>query len=876
MKKRTAYLVMALIVVALAAADAVFLTSRATLRRLAHEELQKTLGDALRYGALEVSLGGGLEFRDVRFRIPNTDIELFSAGEAQLRVTRRGGSVFPESIVLTDPRFCVDDRLVEELSRGGEGRAIRDVLEAGRLPRFECTGGTLEAAFRDVVRGPEPVVFRIDSFLLVPSGDYAYMVSGRIHHEVLGAWSVTGDFDLDSGAVRMAARATGIVAGPEAYALLTDGGREKWDRWSPEGLADADIRVESDGSGTPVVVGNVRPRGLDLTQIAFPYRVRNCVGEIELRPDGFTVKRLEGDAGGAPARFTGQSDGYERDSGFVIGIEVAGMPVDEVLRAAIKGDAAEAFDLFCPTGTVFVHGKVSQERGADKSIETVLEITFRDASFCYEEFPYKVPNVEGTIVVSDDDVIVRGLRGGEGDLSVTIDGEMQGMAKEGKIDLRIHGRDVPLDARLRGALGEKGRAIWDDFRPEGVLDLTWRLTREQGGELRHHGTLFSRADGNRCVYREVPIPVGDVKGFAEYDDGTVILHHLSGRTDEAGVELHGEIRGDGGVFLRLGLIGVTVDEPFTAAMPAEIRSALEQVKLGGRANARLNLKIRGGRAEYALDLGLKKARMHAAVPFEDVHGTISLAGSIEGEEREMLGHIHFMRARVAGKSVSDLLASLNASGPMLRFSRLKASAYGGVVSGTFFVNTESGEYGGAFAADRVDLREFTRETAFREKAISGRASVVLKEFRGRGADLGTMTGEGTLSIRDGYLWDFPVFVGLWTLNPQVNLFADRSTFDTGNVEYTIRDGKFRLENILFTTEDVSLVGRGTIGFDGALDISMGGRSGSLFGMKLPIIDWGLALFNLLKDELVGMRVTGTFEKPETSLQPFPGFSNPEE
>ena len=132
-----------------------------------------------------------------------------------------------------------------------------------------------------------------------------------------------------------------------------------------------------------------------------------------------------------------------------------------------------------------------------------------------------------------------------------------------------------------------------------------------------------------------------------------------------------------------------------------------------------------------------------------------------------MGPVSFSQAKFWGKDLTDLTASLRVQGPWVTFQNIKASAYDGMVAGDISMNTETSEMEGAFTADRIDVREYARDTRrYAEKQLTGRVSIRLDEFRGRLDDYSTLRGKGRMAIREASLWNVPIFASLILLNPQ--------------------------------------------------------------------------------------------------------------
>ena len=221
------------------------------------------------------------------------------------------------------------------------------------------------------------------------------------------------------------------------------------------------------------------------------------------------------------------------------------------------------------------------------------------------------------------------------------------------------------------------------------------------------------------------------------------------------------------------------------------------------------------------------------------------------------------QASIAGKRITDVGASFSLKGSKLHFSNIKASAYGGLLAAeSFLFDTGSKDFSSRkITIDRLDLQEFARDTkSYQDKTLAGKVSLELVGLAGNGSDAGTVVGKGRLVVRDAVLWEVPVFLKLVSLNFS-ELFSARKQFDAGAVEFEIRNRKIAIEKLAMTSETASVVGRGRIGFDGELHLTLKGKSGPLLGIDFFILNWAGEILSFLTSG-VEVDVRGTFDKPE--------------
>jgi hypothetical protein len=300
-------------------------------------------------------------------------------------------------------------------------------------------------------------------------------------------------------------------------------------------------------------------------------------------------------------------------------------------------------------------------------------------------------------------------------------------------------------------------------------------------------------------------------------------------------------------------------------VPTGLGDFLKLIKLGGNVSFNSNLIFKkDGRRQADVVCKLLKGYIDTEPRFEDLDGTVTLTGYFDKDQPEMIGFINCNRATIAGKRISDVGASFNTRGSKLNFLNLKATAYGGVLAGrSFSLDTKTKDfYGEAFTIDRFDLQDFVRDTkAYSTKNLTGKASLEVRDLKGNSLVSSSITGKGKLMIRDGQLYEVPIFLKLFTLNPG-ELFKSKNQFDAGVVDFDIGKRKFNIDRMAFTSESVSVVGRGHVGFDGDLSLVLKPRSGPLLGIDFFVLRWAGDLLSFLLDSVANVEIKGTFEKPE--------------
>jgi len=863
-KKLWGFFGMFLVFAGLAGVDVYLLTRAESLSMLAEGELRKISGDVLEWDRIDatidnaIALQGTVTLEGVRGFPLARRLPPVQAKRAQIHL--RSG--YPERFVLEGVRGVISDELFDELTGKETGKSIRDIFpDPSRLPTIVVRGGEFETRLSAIFAGGKPQTVSSTGMSMVPIGGYRYHFEAEFHHALYGRWVERGELDLDTGAQRITLDCLDLRITPAMRAPLIAAFQGIYDKYLPGGLCDLHIVIEKEPKKEPDIRVTLAARDMTFTYGNFPYPADHISGEIDFFTDHFVIKNMQGRHGSAAIRFDGRAGGYTNASEFDFRIEVDDMPLDEALRQALDPPNRRVLESFNPRGKVSAKGKAVRPRGLDLKERIPLTLSFQGVSLNYKEFPYELKNVAGEIQVDGNQIVVKRATIRDGTMEAEVRGTIGNIAADASVELTIDALRVPLDERLRAAIGDDARKIWDQFSPGGEMEIHWKMHKEAGSPVVH--SARGRCKGNTALYKDLPLQATNISGDIEMSPGRYSLEHLVGRIKGAEVEVHGTVT-DAQTSLHVDATSLPLDDELKSALPPGIGDFLRMLKIGGTISFNSGLIFKkNGQKQVDLVCKLLKGYIDTDPRFEDLDGTVTLTGYFENDP-EMIGFVNCSRATVYGKRISDVGASFNTRGSKLNFLNLKASVYGGVLAGrSFSLDTKTKDFfAQAFTVDRVDLQEFVRDTkSYADKNMSGKISLDLHDLKGNSLDSSSITAKGRAVIRDGLLWDIPVFLKLFTLNPG-ELFKTRNQFDAGVVDFDIRQRKITIDRMAFTSESVSVVGRGNIGFDGDLHLTLKPRSGPLLGLDFFVLRWAGDLVSFLLDSVVSVEVKGTFDKPE--------------
>ncbi|HEV3026508.1 MAG TPA: hypothetical protein VG457_02990, partial [Planctomycetota bacterium] len=519
-KKLWGVFAMFLIVAGLAGLDVYVLTRAESLSMLAEGELRKIAGNVLEWDRIfatidnAVALQGTVTLEGVRGFPLARRLPPVKAKRAQIHL--RSG--FPERVVLQEVRGVISDEFFDELMGKETGKSIRDIFpDPTRLPTVIVQGGEFETRLSAIFEGGKPQTVSSSGMSMVPIGGYRYHFEAEFHHALYGRWLERGELDLDTGAQRITLDCLNLRITPAMRAPLIPSFRGIYDKYLPGGLCDLHILIEKEPKREPDIRVTLVARDMTFTYGNFPYPADKITGEIDFFTDHFVIKNMQGRHGPATLRFDGSAGGYTNESDFDFRIEVDDLPLDDSLRQALDPPNRRVLESFNPQGRVSAKGKAVRPRGINFRERIPLTLSFQGVSLTYTEFPYELKNVSGEIQVDGNQIVVKRATIQDGTMEAEVRGTIGNIATDASVDLTIDALRLPLDGRLRAAIGDEARKIWDQFSPGGEMEVHWKMHKEAGSPVVH--SARGRCKGNTALYRNLPLPVANLSGDIEMSPG---------------------------------------------------------------------------------------------------------------------------------------------------------------------------------------------------------------------------------------------------------------------------------------------------------------------------------------------------------------------
>ncbi|HXT13230.1 MAG TPA: AsmA-like C-terminal region-containing protein [Candidatus Angelobacter sp.] len=246
-------------------------------------------------------------------------------------------------------------------------------------------------------------------------------------------------------------------------------------------------------------------------------------------------------------------------------------------------------------------------------------------------------------------------------------------------------------------------------------------------------------------------------------------------------------------------------------------------------------------------------RVQGAIPMRDPHDA-DLSFDVDGRD---FSWWKFQVPHISGKIAWN--------GEHLALKDVQTDFYGGKASGDaefYFLTNHSVDYRFNFVATDANLHSLATDlTDGKTNALEGHLTTRLEITAANSADWRHCQGAGRVDLRDGLIWDIPIF-GVFspvldTMMPGVGLGNSRAR--EGSATFTITNGVIDSEDLKIETRLARLRYRGTIDLQGAVNARMEAemlRNTWVVGPVLSLVLWPVS-------KTFEYKITGSIHKPKS-------------
>lgn len=543
----------------------------------------------------------------------------------------------------------------------------------------------------------------------------------------------------------------------------------------------------------------------------FPYPISDISGRVTMEDDAWSFQQLRGTSG--PAQITAQGTLMTDRDGTTLLLQFEGRQVrlDNELRDAFPQECLRrTWDDLDPGGLVDVRGSVTFATGRSVQVRFQAVPVGRGLTIQPRLFPYRLEDIQGSLVYEGGCMFFRDLRGRHGSMEFQADGACS-FDDNGswQLDFSQFWIDrLEIDRALLAAL------------PEGLGRPLARLNIQGPLSLRGRFRLAKTA-GSTSPSDQPPKPaavfVGEPQGASEEGPRPTFAAEWD---------------------LVIGLVQNTLG------------TGLMFENINGKVAFRGHYQDGRFAGEGTLDLD---ALQILGLPMTRLRGPFRIENDVVifGPERSPF------EFAASGNSGRDL--------PSIS-SQLTASFFEGLLSGGGWVRlSQPLQYDVSLSLVKADFNRLVGEYHNGPSAVRGTLDAAVR-LKGQGDDVQGLGGYGNFQLREADVYELPLMMALLKIlsirRPNPTAFSESSG------QFRIAGRHIYLDSITFWGDAFSLTGQGEADLDGNVRLVMRAILGRR-EIQVPVIR---EVFRGASEQIVLVHVGGTLKDPVVRREPFPGVS----
>ncbi|MEK6642714.1 MAG: hypothetical protein AABZ08_02305 [Planctomycetota bacterium] len=352
--------------------------------------------------------------------------------------------------------------------------------------------------------------------------------------------------------------------------------------YNPQGNFDVDLNLRREAGPAQQVelFGTVKPLGVTGNCRFFPYAVSELQGIIRVEGPLIFLENITGTHGPGSIKLNAQIDRRTAWSDVRIDVTCENIPLDETLYAGLSDHHRELWRRFNPRGASNMQLRLRRPKALASdpwpTWKNHVDADLVDARIEFAEYPYPLDRVGGKLILDDDRIQFIALTGHRDDATVQFDGDATFPIKApSTVNLRIDARNIPLDQTLAKSLPPEGRGAFEQFQPQGRIDLAGKITLDDPAVGLRYDLLAKISDA-AISYQQFPYRIADVVGEIALRPDGISLVNISGRHGNAVITARGDItrQRDGYIAdLIFDCQKLSLDAELLDALPPSLRAA---------------------------------------------------------------------------------------------------------------------------------------------------------------------------------------------------------------------------------------------------------------------------------------------------------------
>lgn len=248
-------------------------------------------------------------------------------------------------------------------------------------------------------------------------------------------------------------------------------------------------------------------------------------------------------------------------------------------------------------------------------------------------------------------------------------------------------------------------------------------------------------------------------------------------------------------------------------------------------------------------------------PLVHVNGVIGVRGDMSRNnirfDAESEGSFRWWKLRAKGVSASVL-----SIGSRLSVTNISAGFHGGRLRGNLefeLGNDDANRLRIDTELSEVELGAMVADLSERTNRLEGRLSGIFRVDDGFTSDPATWKGGGRATLRNGFLWGFPLFGVFSSILDGMSSGLGQARFTEGTATFALAQGAVHTRDLQMKSPTMSLGYSGSVTFDRKIDMVV---QGSMF-RRVPLLGPVASIALSPLEKLFEYRLTGTLDEPVT-------------